>query len=82
MIVIAITIKGQEFIYNASTAHKVNEKKADIAIKALNEAGYKIDKNAGEIWHKYNVDKYDRAYDYAQFQRFTVGNKIKEIISY
>ena len=82
MVVIAITIKGQEFIYNASTAHKVNEKKADIAIKVLNEARYKIDKNAGEVWHKYSVDKYDRAYDYAQFQRFTVGNKIKEIISY
>ncbi len=82
MIVIAITIKGKEFIYNASTAHKISEKKVDIAIKVLNEAGYKIDKSAGEIWHKYTVDKYDRAYDYAQFQRFTVGNKIKEIISY
>ena len=82
MVVIAITIKGEEFIYNASTAHRISEKKADIAIKALNEAGYKIDKNAGEIWHKYTIDKYDTAFNYAQFQRFTVGNKIKEIISY
>lgn len=81
MTVIAIAKQGQEFMYNASTAHKVNEKKADAIIKALNEIKYKL--NDGEIWHKYNVDKYDRAFEYALSQRITAGKSgIKRITSY
>lgn len=78
MTIIAIACKGQEFLYKASTAHKVNEKKADAIIKALNEIKYNL--NNGEIWHKYNVSTYDRAGVYAECQKFIAGkNGIKRI---
>ena len=40
MVVIAIAIKGQEFFYRASTAHKVNEKKADLCCYDKKECSY------------------------------------------
>lgn len=79
MTVIAIACKGQEFFYNASTAHKVNENKADKIVELLNAAGYQL--RAGEIWHKFNVSSYDNAGVYAETQRFTLGKKLKEIKS-
>lgn len=79
MIVVAIACKGQEFLYNASTAHKVNEKKADKIVELLNAAGYQL--RDGEIWHKFNVSSYDNAGVYAECQRFTLGKKLKEIKS-
>lgn len=79
MTVIAKAIKGQEFLYNASSAHKVNSSKVDIVLKVLNNAKYDIKEN--EVWHKYEVDRYDRAYEYGSFQSFICGqSKIRECI--
>ena len=78
MTVIAIAKAGQEFLYKSDTAHKVNEKKADAIIKALNEIKYNL--NDGEIWHKYSVSTYDRAGVFAECQKFIAGkNGIKRI---
>lgn len=71
MIIIAIAKLGQEFMYRTCTAHKVNEKKADIVIKALNNANYKL--QPGEVWHKYNVGIYENAAIYAETQKFIIG---------
>ena len=79
MTVVAIACKEQEFFYISSSAHKVNEKKADKIIELLNAAGYQL--SAGEVWHKFNVSSYDKAGVYAEYQRFTLGKKLKEIKS-
>lgn len=71
MTVIAIAKMGQEFMYKTSTAHSVNEKKADLIIKALNKIGYKL--QPGEVWHKYNVAKWENAGVYGETQKFTLG---------
>lgn len=68
MKVIAISTKGQEFMYSGRTAHKVSEASANMICKALNDAKYRIKED--EVWFVHDVDRYDVAYDYAQYQSF------------
>ena len=79
MVVVAIACKEQEFFYLSSSAHKVNENKADKIVELLNAAGYQL--SNGQIWHKFNVASYSNAGVYAETQRFTLGKKLKEIKS-
>lgn len=72
MKVVAIAKKGAEFIYNASTAHKVPEANAQKVCDALNGIGYKLF-SPDFVWHVYDVGPYDNAYYYAEGQRFTYG---------
>jgi len=74
MKVIAKSVKGQEFLYSAKSAHKVSEASAKYICKVLNEYKYKL--NEDEVWYIHDVGMYDSAYDYAEFQRFTVRNGI------
>lgn len=71
MKVLALTSKGSEFLYNPKTAHKVSNNSAETICEIVNRYSYKIDK-PGLVWHIYEVDKYDTAYSYAQFQDFTI----------
>lgn len=71
MKIVAQAIKGQEFFYRASTAHKVPEKNAQKIADALNEVGYEL--MEGRVWHIFDVGMYDDAYYYAEGQRFTYG---------
>lgn len=72
MTVLAITKAGNEYLYNARTAHKVSKRSAEKICKIVNDCGYRI--KDGEAWHCYEVGKYDTAYDYAETQRFTIRN--------
>lgn len=71
MKIVAQAIKGQEYFYKASTAHKVPEAKAQKVADALNEISYKL--ADGRVWHVFDVGMYDDAYYYAEGQRFTYG---------
>lgn len=71
MKIVAIAVKGHEYLYKASTAHKVPEKNAQKVADALNEVKYKLTED--RVWHVYDVDMYDNAYYYAEGQRFTCG---------
>ena len=75
MYILAQTQKGKEFIYSPSTAHKVSKNSAEKIKNVLNQLKYKI-KSEGQIWFTYEVDKFDTAYSYAMFQRFTIRNGI------
>ena len=78
MKIVAKSVKGHEFLYNAPSAHKVSERSAKLICKALNEIGYKL--KEGEVWHIHEVDEYDGAYEYATFQSFVRRNGgLKEI---
>lgn len=81
MLVIAKGAKGQEYLYSAASAHKVaqNERTAQKICDVLN--GYKYKIGESEIWHIYEIDKYDTAYIYALDKRFTYGKNgiVKEI---
>lgn len=68
MKVITIACEGKEFLYRASTAHKVSNASADIICKALNDIRYKL--NPGEIWHVYDVSGWENAAIYAETQAF------------
>lgn len=70
MKVLAISAKGKEFLYNASTAHKVSERSGKVIMDALNEAKYKL--KDGEVWHIHEVDRYDNAYAFASYQEFSI----------
>ena len=72
MKIVAKTTEGKEFLFNATSAHKVSERSADKIVKALNDVRYGL--KTGEIWFVYDVDKYDKAYDYASFQSFVRRN--------
>lgn len=78
MKVIAIACEGKEFLYRASTAHKVSKASADIICKALNDIRYKL--NPGEIWHVYEVSGWDNAGIYAGTQAFRRYNgRLQEV---
>lgn len=71
MKIVAISVKGHEYLYNASTAHKVAEAKAQKVADALNGINYKLDDK--HVWYVHDVDRYDNAFYYAESQRFTYG---------
>lgn len=68
MLVIAKSVPGHEFLYDARTAHKIPKSTAEKVKHILNTCNYKLKKN--ETWFIHEVDKYDTAFDYAQFQSF------------
>lgn len=74
MKIIAKSIKGQEFFYNARSARKVSDRSAEKILNVLNEMRWNLNDN--EIWHIHEVDSYDNAYYYAQNQAFTIRNGI------
>lgn len=76
MKIIAKTIKGQEFCYNARSARKVSAASAEKICKIVNEYKYLLGTNDGEIWHVYDIDCYSKAWDYAQYQAFTIRNGV------
>ena len=78
MTILAISAKGQEYLYRASTAHKVSKAKAKMIADALNRIQYKIKDN--EVWFIHEVDQYDSAYVFAEGQKFTTyKNKLREV---
>lgn len=70
MKILAISAKGQEFLYKPSTAHKVSERSGKKIMDALNKARYGLKEN--EVWHLHEVGSYDNAYAYATYQEFTI----------
>lgn len=70
MLVIAKSIAGREFIYNAASARKVSKSSAETILKVLNDMRWRL--KDGEIWHIHEVDEYDNAFYYAQRQAFTI----------
>ena len=71
MLVIAISIKGQEYLYRPATARRVSQSSADYVCRVANENKYLL-KNDNETWYIHNVDNYDAAAVYASRQAFTV----------
>lgn len=74
MKIIAKSIKGQEFLYNAKSARRVSERSANVILSVLNDKRYLLKDN--EIWHIHDVDSYDNAYYYAQDQAFKIRKGI------
>lgn len=70
MKVLAISMKGHEYFFRASTAHKVSERSAKKIMDALNKAKYGLKEN--EVWHLHEVGMYDNAYAYATYQEFRI----------
>lgn len=68
MLVLAKSVKGQEFLYSAPSAHAVAKKSAEQICSTLNEIRYGLKDN--EVWYIHDVSEYDTAFDYAQFQKF------------
>lgn len=76
MKVIAKTIQGREFIYNARTARKVSARSASVILEVVNHFKFQLDPEKNEIWHIYDVCELDNAYYYAQHQAFTIRNGV------
>lgn len=72
MIVVAKAVKGHEFLYSASSAHRVAPKKAQKIVDALNKCGYAL--KDGEVWHTFDVGMYDNAHAYGEMQGFQMRN--------
>jgi len=68
MTIIARSIKGQEFLYSASSAHRVSPKHAQKIADALNDAQYGI--TPEQIWFVHDVGMYDNAHAYGEMQGF------------
>lgn len=80
MKILAKAIKGQEFMYSIRSAHKVSARSATVILDIVNKYRFQLKDN--EIWHIYDVDEYDTAYDVAQFQSFTIRNGVVSAKSY
>lgn len=74
MLVLAISRKNAPFWYNAKTARRVSARSAETIKKIVNEYNYLL--HDDEMWFLHEVDKYDTAYDYAQFAAFTIRKGI------
>ena len=76
MIILAKTIKGQEFLYDYTSARQVSKKSADIICKIVNEHKSVLGLKENEIFYKYEIDQYDLAYIFALDQKFTIRKGI------
>lgn len=78
--ILALSAVGAEYCYKISTAHAVSRRSADNIAARLNAIGYQhMD---GWIWYAHEIDEYDRAYDFAGMQKFTIyRNMIKDVKS-
>ena len=74
MLVLAKSVKGKEYFYNPRSAHRVSARSAETIRDICNK--YKFQLNDNETWHIHEIDKYDTAYNYAEFQQFTIRNGI------
>ncbi len=72
MKVLAITNNGTEFVYMPRSAHKVAQNKIDFVLDVLNKHRFMLTSDT-QKWYAYEIDEYDSAYDYAQYQRFSVS---------
>lgn len=68
MIVVARAVKGAEFFYSAASAHRVDPKKAERILDALNAEQWGI--TPDQTWHVYDVGMYDNAHAYGEMQGF------------
>ena len=73
MLVVAKSLKGQEFLYNARSSHAVPKTSAKKICQALNDIRYELKDD--EVWHVHEVDQYDIAFLYAEGQKFCFQNK-------
>ena len=78
--VLAKSVKGHEFLYDARSARMVSDRSAERICEIANSVRYLLKDN--EVWHVHEVDRYDRAYDYAQFQKFTIRNGLVKDVRY
>lgn len=72
MLVLAKSIQGREYLYNPKSARAVSARSAETIKEIANHVRYLL--KDGEVWHVHTVDRYDTAFQYAQFQRFTIRN--------
>ena len=81
MLILAQGIKGNEFMYDYTTAHGVAKRSAEKIVTLLNKLEYKL--KPGHTWHIYeNPDYTSNAYYYAKNQKFTIyRNVVKEKIT-
>lgn len=80
MVIVAKSVVGHEYLYNASSAHGVSKRSANIIVKILNDCKWHLKPN--EVWFIHEVDMYDNAYDYAQRQKFTIRKGIVNRVGY
>lgn len=80
MKILAKTHKGSEFCYNARSARAVSERSAGKILEIVNKYNFQIKPENNEIWHIYDVDQYDRAFEIAQYQKFTIRNGIVKAV--
>ena len=72
MKIVALAKKGAEFMYRATTAHQVPARRAQEIADDLNIVEYQT--TPGLVWHVFDVDQYDAAFDFAAEKSFLYRN--------
>ena len=80
MLVLAMSKKDSEYLYIARTACKVSKASAKTICDILNKCQFAYSKHPGSVWYIHEVDKYDTAFDYAQYQKFTIRKGIVKYV--
>ena len=81
MTIIAKTRTGREYMYIPRTARKVSKKSANAICDIVNKYKYLLDTDRCECWHVYEISEYDAAFDFAQYQSFTMRNGIVKAVN-
>ena len=72
--IIAKSVPGREFLYSPRSAHHVSKASANKILTVLNRTRY--DLKDGEIWHVFDVDRFEYEGCLAYTQSFTIRNGI------
>lgn len=79
MLVVAVSVKGREFLYNPKTAHKVPKSSAQKICDICNSCKFMIKNPDIETWFIHEIDTYSSAYTYYLLQEFKIRNgSVKE----
>lgn len=75
MKILALSVKGKEYLYDASSARRVSARSAETICKIVNDCKFRINDDS-KVWYVHDIDEYDAAYIYACNRSFTIRNGV------
>ena len=72
MTILALSVKGKEFMYDPTTARQVSKASAAKIRDVANENKYLFKGRNDVTWYLHDIDKYDQAYIFAETQKFSI----------
>ena len=74
--ILALAVEGKEYMYYSRTARRVSKASAQKICDIVNKHKFLFECYPNCVWHIFEVDDYEPAFDIAEYQSFTIREGI------